>query len=124
MRYQVLEPFRVKTSQQGEIELQPGQIITLPKDKAIRLLNDGKITPIEKVTYKVYSEVLGCYLWVVDTNEDMHTLMSQGFSEAIYSADEIKKLKGMDKDSLKTIHKAKETFPESTIKEVTKKENK
>lgn len=42
MRYQVIEAFKVKTSQ-GEMELQPGQVIILPKDKAIKLLNEGKI---------------------------------------------------------------------------------
>ncbi len=45
MKYQVLEVFKVKTSQR-EMELQPGQVITLPQDKAIRLLNGGKIIPI------------------------------------------------------------------------------
>ena len=71
MRYKVLEPFRVKTSKE-EMELQAGQVITLPQDKAIRLLNEGRITPIDKVAYKVYSEILQAYLWVVETDKDMH----------------------------------------------------
>lgn len=117
MKYQVLDTFKVKTST-GEMELQTGQIITLPHDKALRLLNEGKITPIEKVAFKVYSEILQAYLWVADTDQDMHSLRSQGVNEAIYTADEIKKLKGMDKDSLREIHKVKEVFPESTIEKV------
>jgi len=44
MRYKVLNSFKAQTSQ-GERELQPGQIITLPKDTAIRLLNEGRIKP-------------------------------------------------------------------------------
>lgn len=44
MRYTVLEPLMVK-KQGREIELQPGQIITLLKDKAMRLVNKGKIKP-------------------------------------------------------------------------------
>ena len=122
MRYHVLEPFRVKTSKE-EMELQSGQVITLPQDKAIRLLNEGRITPIDKVAYKVYSEILQAYLWVVETDQDMHFLRSQGITEAIYIADEeIKKLKGLSKDSLKEIHKVKETFDKSQIMEVTKSE--
>jgi hypothetical protein len=117
MKYQVLELFKVKTSQ-GEMELPRGQVITLPKDTAIRLLNEGKITPIEKVAYKVYSEILQTYLWVVDTDEDMHSL---GVSEAIYTHEEIRKLKLLYKDSLKEIHKLKEVFEDSTIEEIKKK---
>lgn len=44
MRYQVLAPFKVKTSQ-GEIEIQLGQIVTRPHEKALKLLNEGKIKP-------------------------------------------------------------------------------
>lgn len=55
MRYRVLEPFKVKISQ-GERELQTGQVITLPKDTAIRLLNEGKVKPY-------------CY-WLKDTVDD------------------------------------------------------
>jgi len=44
MRYQVSKGFKVKTSKE-EMELQPGQVITLPYDKAKRLLAEGKIKP-------------------------------------------------------------------------------
>ncbi|OGW56026.1 MAG: hypothetical protein A2Y81_00795 [Nitrospirae bacterium RBG_13_43_8] len=122
MKYQVLDIFKVKTST-GELELQTGQIITLPYDKAIRLLNEGKITPIERIAYKVWSEILQAYLWVVDTDHDMHSLRSQKVSEAIYAADEIGKLKGIDIDSLKVIHKAKEVFQHSKVEEINKSDN-
>ena len=121
MKHQILEAFKVKTSKE-EMELQPGQVITLPQDKAIRLLNEGRITPIDKVAYKVYSEILQAHLLVVETDQDMHSLRSQGITEAIYTEDEIKKLKGLSKDSLKEIHKVKETFEKSKIMEVTKNE--
>lgn len=45
MKYQVLDSLKVKT-QQGEIELQPGQVIILPENKAIKLIEAGKINPI------------------------------------------------------------------------------
>jgi len=117
VKYQVLEAFKVKTSQ-GEMELQPRQIIALQSEKALKLLSEGKITPIEKVAYKVWSEILQTYLWIVDTDEDMHSLRSQGISEAIYIAEEIKKLKGMDKEGLKAVHQVKKVFPESSIEEI------
>lgn len=44
MRYAILDPFKIKTTQ-GEMQLQPGQVITLPQDKALKLLNEGKIKP-------------------------------------------------------------------------------
>jgi len=119
VRYQVLETFKVKTSQ-GEIQLQRGQVITIPHDKAIRLLNEGRIIPVDNVAYKVWSEILQAYLWVVDTDQDMHSLKSQGITEAIYKADEIRKLKGISKDSLKEIHKVKEVFPEARVEDIKK----
>ncbi|MDP2754554.1 MAG: hypothetical protein Q8P40_09220 [Nitrospirota bacterium] len=117
MRYKVIEAFKVKTSQ-GEMELQPGQVIILPKDKAIKLLTEGKITPIEKVAYKIYSEILQAYLWVIETDQDMHSLESQGVKEVIYTHHEIAELKKLSKEDLKEIHRVKEVFPESTVEEI------
>jgi len=72
MRYRVLDSFKAITPQ-GEVQLHPGQIITLPHDKAVRLLNEEGC-PVEKVAYKVFSEILESYLWVIDTDEDRHAL--------------------------------------------------
>jgi hypothetical protein len=123
MKYKTLDRLKVRTLH-GELELQAGQIITLPHNTAIRLLNEGKITPIERVAYKVYSEPLQAYLWVVETDQDMHSLRSRGIKEAIYTSNEIKKLKGIDKDTLKEIHKVKEVFETSKIEEVKTREEK
>jgi len=120
MKYQILEAFKVKTSQ-GEMELQPGQIIALQSEKALKLLSEGKITPIEKVAYKVYSEILQAYLWVVDTDDDMHSKRSQGNEEAIYTRKEIAILRKLPKEYLKDIHQIKRVFPMSTIEEIINK---
>ena len=120
MKCRVLEPFRVKTSQ-GEIELQAGQIITLDKDKAIKLLNEGKISLTDNVAYKIYSKTLQAYLWVVDTDEDMCALRKGGDSEPIYTSDEIRTLKGISKEGLKRVHKIKEVFEGSKVRAVRKK---
>ena len=121
MRYQVLQPFRVKTSQ-GEREILPGQIITIPREKALKLLNEGKIIAIKKIAYKLYSEILQAYLWVVETKQDMHSLRAQGIAEAVYTSNDIQTLKGIDKEELKVIHRVKEVFPESTVENVCPKE--
>ncbi len=71
-----------------------------------------------KVACKIWSEILQAHLWVVETDHDMGVLRSQGISEPIYTGDEIRKLKGMDKDSLKEIHKVKEVFDRSKIEEI------
>lgn len=77
-----------------------------------------------RLAVRIYSEVLGCHLWIIETEQDLHYLrdQGQGTSEAVYTTDEIKKLKSLDKDSLKIIHQVKEIFPGSEIREVTKKD--
>ena len=92
MKYKVLDSFKAQTDK-GEMELRAGQVITLPHDKAIRLLNEGKITPVGKVAYKVWSE-------------------------AIYPHHEIAELKGLSKESLKAICKVKETFQDSKVEQI------
>ena len=122
MTFEVLKEFDTETPE-GTFMLKEGQKVRLSKEEAMPLIQDGLILPIEKVAYKIYSEPLQSYLWVVDTDQDMHILRSRGIKEAIYTADEIKKLKGMDKDSLKVIHKVKEVFENSRVEEITRKVN-
>jgi hypothetical protein len=118
MTFRVLTDFEVETPS-GALTLKEGQKVKLSKEEAIPLIEEGKIVPIEKVAYKVYSEILQAHLWVVvDTDQDMHYLRSQGISGAIYTGDEIEKLKSLGKDSLKEIHKVKEVFPESIVEEL------
>jgi len=45
MRVQVTEKFRIRT-QRGEIELTPGQVITLTEEKADVLLKSGRVVPM------------------------------------------------------------------------------
>ncbi len=121
MKCQVLKPFRVKTSQ-GEMELQPGQIIMLEKGKAIKLLTEGKVIPANNVAYKIYSNILQAFLWVVDTDEDMWALRNEGVTEPIYTSDEVRKLKGISKEGLKRVHKVKEVFEGSKVRDMQKKD--
>jgi hypothetical protein len=121
MRYQVKKQFRVRTSD-GEVELQPGQVITLSRENAVQLITTGKIMPIGRVAYRIYSEILQAFLWVVDTDEDMKALRGKNVTEPIYTADEIRKLKSTSKEGLKTIHEAKKIFEDSKVKDVKPRE--
>jgi hypothetical protein len=76
-----------------------------------------------RVAYKVYSEILQAYLWVVFDEKDTETLRSQDIKEAIYTDDEIRKLKSLDKESLKALHKVKEVFENSKIEQIITKED-
>ena len=120
MKYQVLESFKVKTAH-GELTIEPGKVITLPHDKAIQLINEGNITPIGRVAYKVYSEILQAYLWVTEDTEDMKVLRGQGITEAIYTGEEIEKLNGISKDDLRAIQSVKQAFEGAIVKEVDQK---
>jgi hypothetical protein len=121
MTYKVLNKFKAVTDR-GEMEVQAGMIITLDKEKALVLLNEGKIIPTEKVAYRIYSEILQAFLWVVDTDEDMKALRGKNVTEPIYTADEIRKLKSTSKEGLKTIHEAKKIFEDSKVKDVKPRE--
>ena len=78
---------------------------------------EGEKFPL-RTAYKIYSEILHAYLLVADTDEDIHSLRFQGVSEAIYTADEIRKLKGMDAEGLRAIHQIKKIFKDSTVEQV------
>jgi hypothetical protein len=118
MTFNVLEDISIETPE-GIITLSPGRVIRLSKEEAFPLIENGMIAPSGKVAYRVYSEILQAHLWVVDTDKDIHSLRaSQGVFEAIYTADELKKLKGLSSESLREIHKVKEVFENSNIEQI------
>ncbi|MEW6215334.1 MAG: hypothetical protein AB1478_09085, partial [Nitrospirota bacterium] len=90
----------------------------------IRLLYIEALFKCRKIAVKIYSESLGCHLWIVETDRDIQSLRSQGKVEPIYTADEIKMLKGVSEDSLREIHKVKGEFPGSLIEELKKQKAK
>jgi hypothetical protein len=67
--------------------------------------------------YKVYSEILEDYLWIVETDKDLHTLRDRGIQDAVYTLDECQKMKGVDKEHLRVIHEVKKVFKNSRIEE-------
>lgn len=120
MKFKVLKEIEVEIPE-GIMTLIPDQVIQLSKAEAIPLIQAYLIQPIEKVAYKVYSEILQAYLWVVETDQDMHSLRSQGIKEAIYTYPEIAELKKLSKEDVKEIHRVKEIFENSKIKEILEK---
>lgn len=123
MKYRVLRHFKVIVPE-GEMDIEPGQIVILPQDKGIKLLNEGKIEPIERVTFKVWSEVLQGYLWVVYDEEDIEVLRKEVLKDSIYTILEVKQLKGLSKSSLKDINQVKEIFLIATVEKILKRDSK
>ena len=117
MTCKVLSSFKALTDQ-GEMEVRAGQIINLEKDQAIKLIEEGKIVPTGKTAYKIYSNILQAYLWVVDTDEDMWTLKNEGAAEPVYTVDEVRKLQGIGKEGLKKVHRVKELFEGAKVRDV------
>ena len=125
MKYRVLETTRLKTSK-GEIELHPGQVTALHNDVAIRLINECKIIPIGRATYKIHSKILGDYLWIVATDKELQGLIDEGITEVIYTQKETNKLmtNKVSKEGLVAIHKVKKAFSAATIENIERDQNK
>ncbi|HOD35719.1 MAG TPA: hypothetical protein PLR20_08040 [Syntrophales bacterium] len=74
MIYEVVDTMRVKTPK-GELELKPGQIISLDSLKALKFVEMGKLTP--QVTAARFAFLMQC----MDSIWDSHALplYKQGF---------------------------------------------
>ena len=117
MIYKALDTIKLKTSK-GEIELRTGQKVTLPADIALELVNDGRIAPIGKAIYKIYSKILDDFLWVVANEKELRDLIAEGVRDAIYIRNDIEQLDGISKEELRVIHKFKRVFPGSTVEDI------
>ncbi len=117
MKFRISETIKLKTSK-GNLELQPGQIATLPHDVAVKLLNDNKIKPIGKAIYKIYSKILDDFLWIVANEKELRDLIAEGVQDAIYIHNDIEQLDGISKEGLRAIHKFKKAFPGATIEDI------
>ncbi len=117
MKFRISKTINLKTSK-GNLELQPGQIVTLPHDAAVKLLNENKIEPIGKAIYKIYSKILDDFLWIVANEKELRDLIAEGVQDAIYIHNDIKQLEAISKEGLKAIHKIKKAFPGATIEDI------
>lgn len=116
MKYRVLENIKLKTSK-SEIELRPEQVTALPDKVATLLLGEGRIAPVGKTSYRIYSKTLEDYLWVVTTDKARNELIAEGVKDAIYTQEEVSNLidEGISEEGLKAVHKVKSTFIESSV---------
>jgi len=116
MKYRVLVLENVSfETPKGLVTAKQGWKIKLTKDEAIPIIKAGLITLIEKVAYKVYSESLGRYLWIVEKPEHKTGLREQNITEAIYTFQETKLLEGMDRELLNAVQQVKEIFEDSEV---------
>jgi len=115
MRFKVIIDHHAETPD-GVIPLEQGQMIELDKDDAIPIIEAGVITPTENVAYRLYSDVLGAFLWVAPDESSTQGLGD--VAEPVYIADEVRKLKGLSPDGLRAIHRVKIEFKESRVESV------
>lgn len=68
-----------------------------------------------RVAVKMYSPILGGYLWVVQDNDDWPGLKEK--EEPVYDAQEIKEIhgKGLTPEELKAVHEVKKAFKGSRV---------
>jgi len=69
----------------------------------------------EGLTICVWSEILQAHFWIVTSDNSAQSLRAQRVAEPIYTIPEIEKLRGANRDELRTIHQVKEVFPASEI---------
>lgn len=119
MTFNVLKDILLETSE-GVVILKQGQVIRLSKDEALPLIESGMITPAGRVAYRIYSNILEAFLWVVQDDAGAEEIRAEGITGAVYTGEEIRKLRCMDKEGLKAIHNFKEVFQGSTVKEANK----
>ena len=119
MKCKVIAGYQVETPS-GIVALKQGQVIELDieldKEEAMSLIQEGVIMPITTVAYKLYSDVLGAFLWVAPDESSARHL--RDVAEPIYTADEVRKLKGLSPDGLRAIHRVKIEFKESRVDSV------
>ena len=115
MRCRVRDKFTAVTPK-GEMELQPGQVANISDENLIiELINERKITPLEDVSWLIYSEILRDFLWAVPDEEARRRLFAEGSKEAVYTEEEIDLLREASRETLKTVHAAKKELPGSMV---------
>lgn len=69
------------------------------------------------IALRIYSEVLGCEIWVCGNGEMTAQLKQDDTGAVVYTANEMRKLMSLKPDSqgLRNVHIAKTVFPESKI---------
>jgi hypothetical protein len=64
---------------------------------------------------RMWSNLLGEIVWVVDGVEEMAAMVQKRLTEVIYTSDEIRRMKAFTPEEVKAIHMTKKTFPGAAI---------
>lgn len=91
------------------------QLLETSRTMAYRESRNESNKTHERYAVRMFSEILRCHIWVVQDEEDMKAMLAAGVSEAIYTAQDIRFLKGANNEELKAIQAIKEEFPKSII---------
>lgn len=108
----MLDRFTVKT-QEGSREILPGQVVNISDGTAQVLIAKGKIGPLPSFR-AIASKVVNDTVYLTDTDESAAVLSLAGI-KGVYSAREVKELRGLSPESLIAHHLIKKTFPGSAI---------
>lgn len=115
-----IEEFRKVVEEWYLLHLRGIEIYANSREKTGSAVQGGQI---KRPVYKIYSKLLDSYLWIVETEADMHALKArEATTEAIYTYDEIGRLKGLSKSALQAIHMTKKTFPGSIVEQTKPRE--
>lgn len=69
---------------------------------------------------KIASGKLGCDVWIAPDTEAAAWLKSEGIVEGIYTAEEVRMLKGTSLENLQAVHMAKTSFEGAEVVRVSK----
>ncbi len=75
--------------------------------------------PAEKAPIRMYSKVLGAFLWVVADDRQAEALrVSDKAKDPVYTMTECRELKKLRKSDLSAVHMVKKAFPSAAVESV------
>jgi hypothetical protein len=89
MKYKIVDNLKIKTSQ-GEMILQTGQVINIQPERAIKLINKGKIKPLRDIFEERYRELcrwLKSYPVIAEEIKEYSPELYQSIQDAIEDMD-------------------------------------
>ncbi len=117
MKYRVIERFEFKT-EQGIIKVEIGEVVTLSDDVGFVLLAQGKVVPVNPISFRIFSKKCDLYLWIVASPEVRSRMVKEGeTSDPIFTMAEVDVMIAQDysPDVIKKIVQVKKHFPDSEI---------
>lgn len=101
----------------GELAKKALETIQKQGDQEIEPTKAQPLPPVGILYTRIWGNLVGEIVWVVGSTEEMTALVQRGVKEAIYTADEIRRMKTLTPEEVKVIHMTKKTFPGAEITE-------